>query len=40
MVHVHRDPFDWMIAAQATIEKMAVISSDEIFDTLVGRRIW
>lgn len=40
MVHVHRDPFDRMIAAQATIEKMAVISSDEIFDTLVGRRIW
>ena len=40
MVHVHRDPFDRMIAGQATIEKMAVISSDGIFDTLVGRRIW
>lgn len=40
MVHIHRDPFDRMIAAQATTEKMAVVSSDEIFDTLVGRRIW
>lgn len=40
MVHAHRDPFDRMIAAQATIEKMAIISSDEIFDELVGRRIW
>jgi PIN domain nuclease of toxin-antitoxin system len=29
-----------MIAAQATTEKMAVVSSDEIFDALVGRRIW
>ena len=40
MVHAHRDPFDRMIAAQATIEKMAVVSSDEIFDLLVGRRVW
>jgi PIN domain nuclease of toxin-antitoxin system len=40
MVHAHRDPFDRMIAAQATTEKMAVVSSDEIFDALVGRRIW
>jgi len=29
-----------MIAAQATIEKMSVISSDEIFDTLGARRVW
>ena len=40
MVHAHRDPFDRMIAAQATTEKLAIISSDEIFDTLVGRRVW
>lgn len=40
IVHLHRDPFDRMIAAQATIEKMSVVSSDEIFDTLVGRRVW
>ena len=40
MIHVHRDPFDRMIAAQATTEKLAVVSSDAIFDSLVGRRIW
>lgn len=40
IVHLHRDPFDRMIAAQATIEKMSVVSSDKIFDTLVGRRVW
>jgi PIN domain nuclease of toxin-antitoxin system len=40
IVHAHRDPFDRMIAAQATLEKMPVVSSDEIFDELVARRIW
>jgi PIN domain nuclease of toxin-antitoxin system len=40
MVHAHRDPFDRMIAAQATVENLSVISSDEIFDSLVGRRVW
>lgn len=40
MVHAHRDPFDRMIAAQATTEKMTVVSSDEVFDALVGRRVW
>lgn len=40
LAHAHRDPFDRMLAAQATTEKLAIISSDEIFDTLVGRRVW
>lgn len=40
MAHAHRDPFDRMIAAQATTGKLSIVSSDEIFDTLASRRIW
>lgn len=38
--HAHRDPFDRLLAAQAATEKLAIISSDEIFDQLGGRRVW
>jgi PIN domain nuclease of toxin-antitoxin system len=37
---VHRDPFDRMLAAQATSRKMALISADSIFDQYGFTRIW
>ncbi len=40
----HKDPFDRLIAAQAIVERMNLISSDEIFDSyFIGKsvkRIW
>jgi len=30
----HRDPFDRILAAQATIEKLTLITNDSAFDTL------
>lgn len=37
----HRDPFDRMLAAQATSENLPLVSTDQIFDTLPGvRRMW
>jgi len=36
----HRDPFDRMIAAQALVEGISVVSSDAIFDTYGVRRLW
>jgi PIN domain nuclease of toxin-antitoxin system len=38
--HPHRDPFDRMIAAQAIVHDMNVVSADEVFDQLVKRRVW
>lgn len=36
----HRDPFDRLLASQALREKMAVLSSDTMFDRYGVRRIW
>lgn len=36
----HRDPFDRLLALQATVEGLAIISSDEQFDRYGVRRIW
>lgn len=36
----HRDPFDRLIAVQAKIEKMPLVSADPIFDTYEIERIW
>jgi PIN domain nuclease of toxin-antitoxin system len=36
----HRDPFDRLIAAQANVEGMSVVSSDEMFDTYGVTRLW
>ena len=38
--HAHRDPFDRMIAAQAIVENLKVISSNTVFDDLTKRRVW
>jgi PIN domain nuclease of toxin-antitoxin system len=36
----HKDPFDRIIIAQSTLEKMALISTDKIFDKYGIKRIW
>jgi PIN domain nuclease of toxin-antitoxin system len=35
-----RDPFDRMLAAQAIIEDLTLVSSDVAFDALGARRLW
>ncbi|MBA4380578.1 MAG: PIN domain nuclease, partial [Anaerolinea sp.] len=36
----HRDPFDRLIAVQAKIEKMPLVSADPAFDAYAVKRIW
>jgi PIN domain nuclease of toxin-antitoxin system len=36
----HRDPFDRLIAAQAKVENIILVSSDEIFDAYEIPRLW
>lgn len=36
----HRDPFDRMLAAQAILEDLMLVSSDTAFDALGARRLW
>ena len=36
----HRDPFDRLIAAQAKIEQLTLVSADTIFDTYGVNRLW
>lgn len=36
----HRDPFDRLLAAQAIIENLPLVSADAIFDQYGIRRIW
>jgi PIN domain nuclease of toxin-antitoxin system len=36
----HRDPFDRMLAAQALVEDMTLVSSDAIFPTLGVQLFW
>ncbi|KRE24204.1 hypothetical protein ASE66_02870 [Bosea sp. Root483D1] len=35
-----RDPFDRMLAAQAILEDLLLVSSDTAFDALGARRLW
>ena len=37
---VHRDPFDRMLAAQAILDDLLLVSSDTAFDALGARRLW
>jgi len=37
---IHRDPFDRLIIAQAMVEDISVISSDDPFDAYPVRRLW
>jgi PIN domain nuclease of toxin-antitoxin system len=36
----HRDPFDRLLAAQAIVERVPVVSADAIFDKYGVSRIW
>jgi len=36
----HKDPFDRIIIAQAIVEQMSVITSDDAFDAYPIKRIW
>ncbi|WP_457638073.1 type II toxin-antitoxin system VapC family toxin [Oceanithermus sp.] len=36
----HKDPFDRILAAQARLENLTVISADPAFDALGARRLW
>jgi hypothetical protein len=38
--HHHRDPFDRMLAAQAKIERLRLVSGDGRFDAYDIERIW
>jgi PIN domain nuclease of toxin-antitoxin system len=36
----HKDPFDRMLAAQAQLEKLPIISRDGVFDDFGVQRVW
>ena len=36
----HRDPFDRLIAVQAKIDEMVLLSADPIFDAYGAKRVW
>ena len=36
----HRDPFDRMLAAQAQLEDLPVVSNDDVFDSYGVNRVW
>jgi PIN domain nuclease of toxin-antitoxin system len=36
----HRDPFDRLIAAQAHVEQMTLVSADDAFDAYGVTRLW
>jgi len=36
----HKDPFDRMLIAQALVENLTVIGSDEVFDAYGVKRVW
>jgi PIN domain nuclease of toxin-antitoxin system len=38
--HPHKDPFDRMLAAQALLERLTLVSADKIFDEYAVTRLW
>ncbi len=36
----HRDPFDRLIAAQANVEQLTLVSIDDVFDAYGVTRLW
>ena len=36
----HRDPFDRLLIAQATVEQIPIVSSDRAFDAYPVTRLW
>jgi PIN domain nuclease of toxin-antitoxin system len=40
LVHPHKDPFDRMLAAQALLEGLILVSVDPVFDGISVQRLW
>jgi PIN domain nuclease of toxin-antitoxin system len=40
LAHSHKDPFDRMLAAQALLDNLAIVSVDTVFDDFAVSRIW
>jgi PIN domain nuclease of toxin-antitoxin system len=40
MPYHHRDPFDRLMIAQATAERMQVVSADKVWDAYAITRLW
>jgi PIN domain nuclease of toxin-antitoxin system len=40
LMNHHRDPFDRLLIAQATVEQISIVSSDAAFDAYGVSRIW
>jgi len=38
--HPHKDPFDRMLAAQALLENLTLVSVDAVFDGFSVTRLW
>lgn len=36
----HRDPFDRLIIAQATVEQIPIVGRDKVFDSYSVQRLW
>jgi PIN domain nuclease of toxin-antitoxin system len=36
----HRDPFDRLIIAQATVEQIPIVGIDKVFDSYSVQRLW
>jgi PIN domain nuclease of toxin-antitoxin system len=40
LVHSHKDPFDRMLAAQALLENLTLVTVDTVFDEFAVARLW
>jgi PIN domain nuclease of toxin-antitoxin system len=40
MAHHHKDPFDRLLAAQALVEGMLIVSQDALFERYGVQRLW
>jgi PIN domain nuclease of toxin-antitoxin system len=40
LVSNHKDPFDRMLAAQALLEGLTLVSKDSVFDSMLVARLW
>jgi PIN domain nuclease of toxin-antitoxin system len=40
MSGTHKDPFDRMLAAQALLEGLTLVSNDAVFDSMLVTRLW
>jgi PIN domain nuclease of toxin-antitoxin system len=36
----HRDPFDRLLVAQAIVEELTIVSSDDVFEKYRVKRVW